>query len=267
MRGAFIGDGVGSLYEFHNEWLKEGFDLYDPRFHFTDDSVMTLAVMDILKRGIHADKYAVVDCFRKWGRRYPLAGYGFRFKEWLIDDYFYVNDSYGNGAAMRVSPVGFFAESEEEVKTLSHDVTFVSHNHPEGLKGAEVTAMAVYLGRQGKSKDEIRAYAASNYPLFSSLNELRSSNHGHGSEICQISLPQALSAFFLTDSFDSCLREIIMAGGDCDTNAAIACPIAEAFYGAADPKLEAMVVEGFKDDPEALELLTSKESLRLFHQK
>jgi ADP-ribosylglycohydrolase len=267
MWGALIGDGVGSVYEFDNDAAKEGFDIYNPAFHFTDDSVMTLAVMDILKQGISTDKKKTVDCFRKWGRRYPNAGYGRSFYKWLMDQDYYINDSYGNGAAMRISPVGWFGRNEEEVKTLSANVTGLSHHHPEGLKGAEVTAMMVYLSRKGKSKAELCSYAKKNYRLYPNLTELKASNHGHGLEICQVSVPQALSAFFLTNSFEECLRTIILAGGDTDTTAAIACSIAEAFYGGVPSRLQAMALAGFQADPEAVDLLTSASSLMIFHEK
>lgn len=266
MWGALIGDGVGSVYEFHNEDAHEGFDLYNPAFHFTDDSVMTLAVMDMLYQKITGDKKKVVDCFRKWGRRYPDAGYGHSFYKWLMDQDYYINDSYGNGAAMRVSPVGWYAKNEKECQKLSFEVTSLSHGHPEGIKGAEVTAMMIFYARKGKSKAELQKYAASKYRLFHSIEELRASNHGHGLEICQVSVPQALSCFFLTDSFESCLREMILAGGDTDTTGAIACSIAEAYYGGCDPKLEAMALQGFQGDKEAVQLLTSGESIKAFHE-
>jgi type I restriction enzyme M protein len=267
MWGALIGDGVGSVYEFHNDAATEDFDLYNPAFHFTDDSVMTLAVMDIVKQGISNDKKKTVDCFRKWGRRYPGAGYGRSFYKWLMDEDYYINESYGNGAAMRISPVGWAANSEAEVKKLSAEVTGLSHHHPEGLKGAEVTAMMIYLARKKKSKSDLLSYAKKNYRLYSSFAELKASNHGHGFEICQVSVPQALSAFFITNSFDECLRAMVLAGGDTDTTAAIACSIAEAFYGESDSKLASMALAGFAQDPEAIELLTSASSKKLFHEK
>jgi ADP-ribosylglycohydrolase len=266
MWGALVGDGVGSVYEFHNEWAKEGFDLFSPAFHFTDDSVMTLAVMDMLYQGITGDKKKVVDCFRKWGRRYPDAGYGRSFSRWLMSDDYFINDSYGNGAAMRISPVGWFARNEKEVQKLSFEITSLSHAHPEGIKGAEVTAMMVYYARKGKSKDELRRYAASKYRLYRNKEELRASNHGHGLEICQVSVPQALSGFFLSESFEECLSEMILAGGDTDTTAAIAGGIAEAYYGGVDPRFQEMALQGFKDDKEAVFLLTSEEAKSAFHE-
>ncbi|MCH3909509.1 MAG: ADP-ribosylglycohydrolase family protein [Bacilli bacterium] len=260
MYGAIIGDSVGSVYEFNNT-SNINFDIYSSRFHFTDDSVMTLAVMDILAHDLSSDKKAIVDTFRKWGHKYPSAGYGCRFYEWLLhrNDY-NGNDSYGNGAAMRISPVGWYANSEAEVKTLSKAITEVSHGHPEGLKGAEVTAMCVYYANNGKSKEFIKEYASKNYRLYSSLEDINASNHGHGLEICQVSVPQAISAFLLTDSFETCLRSIIAAGGDCDTTSAIACGIAEAYYKGSDARLQQMVINEFEDDEEAMALLSGRPS-------
>jgi len=267
MWGALIGDGVGSVYEFNNEACKPDFDFLNPAFHFTDDSVMTLAVMDILFQGIWTDKKKTVDCFRKWGRRYPEAGYGHSFRRWLMDEDYYINESYGNGAAMRISPVGWFAKNQKEVIALSSAVTGLSHHHPEGIKGAEVTAMLIFLSRKKKSKEELLAYAKSHYRLYPTLAELRSSNQGHGLEICQISVPQALSAFFLTSSFDECLRSIVSAGGDTDTTAAIACGIAEAYYGKNNPALKELASKGFAGDQEATFLLHDKKARDLFHDQ
>lgn len=268
MFGAFIGDIEGSVFEFNNT-SKRNFDLYDERDFFTDDSVMTLAVMDMAVHSLLGDPKAIVDTFRKWGKRYPDAGYGGRFRSWLLFQKDYAsNDSYGNGAAMRISPIGWFAKSEDEVKSLSNAVTSVSHRHPEGLKGAETTAMMVYLSRSGKTKKELKAYAESQYPLYKDITSLRASNSSHhGLEICQISVPQALSAFFLSKDFEDCLRIIISCGGDCDTTAAIACSIAEAFYGKVDSKLKQWVIERFKDDREAIDLLTNPAYNTIFHDR
>jgi ADP-ribosylglycohydrolase len=263
--GALIGDGVGSVYEFNNAACQKDFDVYNPAFHFTDDSVMTLAVMDILYQGIALDKKEAVDCFRKWGRRYPDAGYGRSFSRWLMSDDYFINDSYGNGAAMRISPLGWFATNQKDVKILSEAITGLSHHHPEGLKGAEVTAMLIFLARKKKSKADLLAYAKSKYTLYKTYEDLRASNQGHGLEICQLSVPQALSAFFLTDSFEDCLRAIVYAGGDTDTTAAIACSIAEAYYGKSDPRLIAMASAGFNHDAEALFLLHDPKVRLLFH--
>jgi ADP-ribosylglycohydrolase len=266
MYGAFIGDIVGSYYEFANT-NKKDFPLFNPLNHFTDDSVMTLAVMDLAVHQQLQDPKAIVDTFRKWGKRYPDAGYGGRFKHWLLDQNDYAtNDSYGNGAAMRISPVGWYADKREDVALLSNAVTQVSHSHPEGLKGAEVVASCIYYAREYQAKEYIKWYALGRYKLFSSYKALQASNkEGHGPEICQVTVPQAISAFLLSKSFEDCLRIAISIGGDSDTIAAIACSIAEPFYREVDPKLKQMVLDQFKDDKEALDLLTNKDYAAIFH--
>jgi ADP-ribosyl-[dinitrogen reductase] hydrolase len=236
MYGAFIGDIEGSIFEFHNTHDRN-FDLFDQDLAFTDDSVMTLAVYDVIKRGAIANEHKIADILREWGQAYPYAGYGGYFDTWLYQKDYRANPSYGSGAAMRISPVGFYASSEAEVKAWSRHVTVVSHNHPEAIKGAEVTAMCIYYARQGKSKDFIKNYATKNYSLYPDYESLCLSNHGHGLEICQVSVPQAISAFLLSQNFEDCLRIIISAGGDCDTTGAIACSIADAYYQDIDPKL------------------------------
>jgi ADP-ribosyl-[dinitrogen reductase] hydrolase len=253
--GAFIGDVEGSVYEFASHRAPYSFDLFNPRAKPTDDSIMTLAVLEICEKHLWNSKQAVCDTFRKWGHKYPSAGYGGRFYGWLLcSDTLLGYNSYGNGSAMRISPVGYYAKDEEEVKRMSKAITEVSHNHPEGLKGAEVTALCVYYGYHHKSKDFLKKYAESQYKLYGSVEELNASNHGHGDEICQVSVPQALSAFFLTDSFESCLRTIVSAGGDCDTTAAIACAIAGAYYQADEKSLISFIKGFFRNDDEALDL-------------
>jgi ADP-ribosyl-[dinitrogen reductase] hydrolase len=236
MYGAFIGDIEGSIFEFHNTHDRN-FDLFDQDLAFTDDSVMTLAVYDVIKRGAIANEHKIADILREWGQAYPYAGFGNYFDTWLYQTDYRANPSCGNGAAMRISPVGFYAHNEAEVKTWSRHVTVVSHNHPEAVKGAEVTALCIYYAAHGKSKEFIKKYAEKNYALYPDFGSLCLSNHGHGLEICQVSVPQAISAFLMSTSFEDCLRIIISAGGDCDTTGAIACSIADAYYHDIDPKL------------------------------
>lgn len=256
MYGAFIGDMEGSTYEFDQRaGIPYAFDLLRPECFLTDDSVMTLAVLDILRQGDFSEK-AIFDAFRKWGRRYPRAGYGLHFIQWLYRDDYVHAPSYGNGAAMRISPVGWYAHSVKEVKSLSKAITEVSHDSPEGLEGAEVTAMMIYYARKGKSKAFLKTYAQRHYVLYSSYGELRHSNHGHGLEICQVSVPQAISAFLISKDFEDCLRLIVSAGGDCDTTGAIACSIAEAYYHQIPPALIRMVLERLEGDLEAYSLVT-----------
>lgn len=230
MLGAIIGDIVGSRFEFNNIKTKD-FDLVGNGTSMTDDSIMTVAVDECLLNG-YTNSKDVVETLKKWGRRYPNAGYGGHFYHWVLGKDTEPYYSYGNGAAMRVSGVGWFAKSEEEVKQLSELVTGVTHNHPEGLKGAETVAMCIYYARTGKSKDFLREYIYQQYPEVKDLDyeELRRTYY-HGEEICQVSVPQALYCFLISDSFEDCLRTTISIGGDCDTTAAMSCAIAEAYYG------------------------------------
>ena len=150
MIGAIIGDVVGSAYEFNNIRIKN-FPIEKELCSKTDDSVLTLAVIDSLVNDLD-----IVSAFKKWFKKYPMAGYGNRFTEWCLSDSTKPYNSFGNGAAMRISPVGWFAKSEDEVKSLSRRITECTHNHPEGIKGAEVVSMCIYYALNNKSKDEIR---------------------------------------------------------------------------------------------------------------
>lgn len=236
MIGAIIGDVVGSRFEFNNIKIKN-FELVTDRSQYTDDTVLTIAVMDILNSG----DISYENCVRtmqKWARKYPFAGYGSKFIYWKDMENPRPYNSCGNGSAMRVSAVGWFAKSEEDVTRLSKAVTEITHNHREGLKGAEVTAMCIYKALHGSSKEELREYIISSYPEVSNLDyeELRRT-YVHGPEICQVTLPQALYCFLISNDFEDCLRTTISIGGDCDTTAAISCAIAEAYYKKIDNKL------------------------------
>ena len=230
MLGAIIGDIVGSVYEFNNIKTKE-FPLFSEKSNYTDDTVMTLAVLDILQNGYENDKDKIIDTFKKWGRAYPDAGYGSRFFYWVLG---YDRDpinSYGNGSAMRVSACAWYGKSEEEVIDLATKLTEVSHNHPEGIKGAVVTALSIYYAKIGKSKEFIKEYVEKEYPKIKELDyeELRKT-YVHGPEICQVTVPEAIYCFLISNSFEDCIRTTISIGGDCDTTAAISCAIAEAYY-------------------------------------
>ncbi|MBO2528215.1 MAG: ADP-ribosylglycohydrolase [Clostridiales bacterium] len=227
MKGAIIGDIVGSQFEFRNIDSKD-FELFTNSCDFTDDTVMTCAVA----KAVMEPECSVSEILQEMGRRYPHAGYGSRFINWVFDDNPQPYNSCGNGSAMRISPVGFAADTEEEVRALSKKVTEVTHNHPEGLKGAECTAVCILAARQGRSMDEIKALAQSYYTLDKTCDEWRELQHGeHGREICQISVPQALECFFESTDFEDCIRNCVSIGGDTDTIAAIAGGIAEAYYG------------------------------------
>ncbi len=228
MIGGLIGDIVGSTYEFHNTKTKD-FKMFTKHTSYTDDSVMTLAVCEALQKGYGYDSEKIVKTLKKWGRTYPNAGYGGHFFYWLFSDDTKPYNSCGNGSAMRVSACGWYGRDEEEVKALAKSVTEVTHNHPEGIKGAEVTAMCVYYARKGKDKEFIKKYVEQYYNLDFDYEELRQT-YTHEEEICQNTVPQAIYCFLISKDFEDCLKTTISIGGDCDTTAAISCAIAEAYY-------------------------------------
>ena len=227
MIGAIIGDTVGSIYEFDNHRSKK-FELFSEDCFLTDDSIMTLAVMEIMKRRIYNDKDAIIDTLKTWGRAYPHRGYGGVFGYWLDSDSRDAYNSYGNGAAMRISPVGYYANSEDEVKEAARAITEVTHNHPEGLKGAEVTAMCIYYAKIGKNKEFIKDYASRYYNLDFDYDELKRTYKFN--ETCQDTVPQAIYAFLISTDFEDAIRTAVSIGGDSDTLACITGGIAEAYY-------------------------------------
>lgn len=232
MLGAIIGDIVGSRFEWNNNRSKQ-FDLLTYKCSVTDDSIMSLAIAKALleSKSDYSDlSENAVKFMQGIGRHYPNCGYGGRFREWIHSDNPKPYGSYGNGSAMRVSACGFVANSLQEVKQLSKAVTEVTHNHPEGLKGAEATAVAIFLARSGKNLLEIRDYITKNYyPLNFTLDGIRESYEFN--ESCQDTVPQALEAFFESKNFEDAIRNAISVGGDSDTLAAITGGIAEAYYG------------------------------------
>jgi type I restriction enzyme M protein len=235
MLGAIIGDIAGSRYEFNNIKTKR-FPLFDKACRPTDDSIMTLA---IAKAILACDgNYTqlgeqAVYWMRKIGQSYPDCGYGGRFYRWMYHECMGAYHSFGNGAAMRVSPCAFAANSLEETKAFSKAVTEVTHDHPEGLKGAEAAAVATYLARTGANKEEIRVcMVAHYYPLDFTLDSIRDSYRFN--ETCQGSVPQAIEAFLESTGFEDAIRNAISIGGDSDTLAAITGGIAQAYYGVPD---------------------------------
>lgn len=232
MLGAIVGDIVGSRFEWSNYRAKD-FEFLNHKCFFTDDSIMTLAVCKALLEcnGNYGDLgKKAIQSMQEIGRPYPTSGYGGRFYGWIYSDHPKPYNSFGNGAAMRVSACGYVANSIEEVKMISRKVTEVSHNHPEGIKGAEATAVAVYLARTGKNILEIRDYINENYyPMNFTLDEIRPSYQFN--ETCQETVPQALMAFFESTDFEDAIRNAISVGGDSDTLAAITGGVAEAYYG------------------------------------
>ena len=233
MTGAIIGDVVGSRFEFDN-YKSKNFEMFHTECDFTDDSVMTLAIAKALTHhetitDYDAFKTELVEVMHEVGRRYPQCGYGGRFLLWMMENLTYPYNSYGNGSAMRVSPVGWFAKSLEECEELAKATAEVTHNHPERIKGAVSVAGAIYLARTGHTMDEIKEYVSKFYTIDFTLDEIRDDYDFY--EICQKSVPQAFEAFFESTSFEDAIRNAISIGGDSDTIAAIAGSIAEAYYG------------------------------------
>lgn len=232
MLGAIIGDTVGSRFEWHNHRSKD-FDFLTYKCEPTDDSIMTLAIAKaILKSEDDVNKLPdlAVHYMQQLGRLFPDAGYGGAFRKWIRSNNPKPYGSFGNGAAMRVSPVGFAAKNLDEAKAMSKAVTKVTHNHLEGLKGAEATTVAIFMALHGKSMLEIRDYIDKNYyPMNFTLDGIRDSYQFN--ETCQDTVPQAMMAFFESTGFEDAIRNAISIGGDSDTIAAITGGIAEAYYG------------------------------------
>ena len=246
MLGAIIGDIVGSRFEFNNHRNKD-FDLFDEGCSATDDSIMTLAVAKAImeakakipsRSDCEHEFYTLlsdltVKYMREIGRKYPNCGFGGMFCKWVFSDDPKPYNSFGNGAAMRVSPAGFAAKSEREAERLAETVTAVTHDHDEGIKGAKATAAAIYMARRGASKREIRERIAGEYySLDFSIDSIRPTYRFN--ETCQETVPQAIECFLESDSFEDAIRIAISLGGDSDTIGAIAGAIAEAYYGVPD---------------------------------
>lgn len=240
MMGAIIGDIVGSRFEWHNYRHKD-FTLFHPKCRPTDDSIMTLAVAKAIlmaRPGYEDLAEQAVAAMQELGCKYPKAGYGRGFRAWLQSEHPAPYNSFGNGSAMRVSPAGFAARTEDEAKALSFAVTAVTHNHPEGIKGAEAVAVLIYHARQGMAMKELHKLAQNRYyPLDFTLDEIRPTYEFSSS--CQGSVPQALVAFFSSTDFEDAIRNAISIGGDSDTIAAIAGSLAEAHYGIPEDLREA----------------------------
>ena len=255
MLGAIVGDIIGSRFEQRNTNSKN-FELFTDKCHFTDDSVMTLAVADALLESNSGDTdltRLLVNKMQTIGLKHPFVGYGSRFHSWLYEKNTEPIGSFGNGSAMRVSACGWLGKDLEEVKMLARKSAEVTHNHPEGIKGAEVVAAAIYLARTGKSKEEIKNYIVENYSSLDGMSpecwnidfckkfyydlnfKLEDLKPVYYFDItCQGSVPEAIEAFLEADSFEDAIRTAVAIGGDSDTIAAIAGSIAEAFYGIPD---------------------------------
>lgn len=228
MIGALTGDIIGSIYEWDNIKTTE-FPLFQDTCKFTDDSVLTVALADAIVNGISYET-----TMQKYHRAYPDVGYGGYFHRWAKSSHPLPYNSFGNGAAMRISPVGWAYTTLDEVLCKAEEFTAVTHNHPEGIKGGQATAAAIFMARQGASKDEIRSYvaAAFGYDLTMTCNVIRPT---YSFDVtCQGTVPQALVAFLDSDGFENAIRLAVSLGGDTDTLACITGGIAEAFYGIPD---------------------------------
>ncbi len=224
MIGAIIGDIVGSIYEFNNIKTTE-FDFFSKKAYFTDDTVLSVAVADCI-----LNKRDYVEAFRDYGNRYYNKGYGGNFKKWLKVSNPEPYNSWGNGSAMRVSPVGFAYSTLDEVMNYAKKSAEVTHNHPEGIKGAQATAVGIFMARQGKSKSEIRSYINTTfqYDLNRTVKQIRPTYSFNVS--CQGTVPEAFIAFLESSSFEDAIRLAISLGGDSDTLACITGGLAQAFY-------------------------------------
>ncbi len=237
MLGAIAGDIIGSVHEYSGTKTRE-FPLFCSGSEFTDDSVLTLAVADAILTGL-----PYIDSIRKIGRVYPDCGYGASFYNWLFSDNPVPYNSWGNGSAMRVTPVGFAFESVEDVLEEARKTAEITHNHPEGIKGAQAAAMAVFLARKGENKEAIRNRVAEmfNYNLDRRLDDIRPVYCYDIS--CQGTVPGAIIAFLESETFEGAIRNAVSLGGDADTLACVAGGIAHAYYGSIPKEIEEKVLE------------------------
>jgi ADP-ribosylglycohydrolase len=229
MIGAIAGDIIGSPYEWDNV-KRTDFELFTPLTTFTDDTVLTVATANSLLTGISYER-----SFRELGRRYPLSGFGYLFNRWLVSDTAGPYRSWGNGSAMRVSPVGFAFDSVDDVLREGRKNAEVTHNHPEGIKGAQAVALAVLMARKGSKKKDIKKEIEERfgYDLSRTLDEIRPGYKFEAS--CQKTVPEAIIAFMESEDFEDAVRKAISLGGDSDTLACITGAIAHAFYGTVPP--------------------------------
>ncbi len=258
MLGAIAGDVIGSVHESSGTKTKD-FPLFVEYSRFTDDTVLTCAVAEKLLRG---GDY--IDLFHECVREYPLAGYGGTFIRWAGHFKREPYNSWGNGSAMRVSPVGVIFDSLEEVEAESRQSAEVTHNHPEGVKGAQATAVAVFLARTGHDKSAIKEHieAAYGYNLSERLDDIRPRYSFDVS--CQGSVPQSIIAFLESTDYEDAIRNAISLGGDADTMACIAGAIAEAYYGGVPDHIGGPVMERLDDRLEGLvNEFTEKYGMRL----
>jgi len=225
MIGAIAGDIIGSVYEWHNIKTKE-FKLFSPKCHFTDDSILTIALADSIMTGS-----SYVDNLKKFYRLYPRGGYGGSFHRWAQSEGAEPYNSWGNGAAMRISPVGYAYNDLDTVLQKAKEFTEVTHNHPEGIKGGQANAAAIFFARTGKSKNEIKEFIELRfqYDVSKHVDDIRPTYKFDVSS--QGTVPQAIRAFIDSTDFEDAIRTAVSLGGDTDTLACITGGIAQAFYG------------------------------------
>ena len=235
MLGAIAGDVIGSVYERFNIKSTD-FPLFRPESRFTDDTVLTVAIADSILTG---ESYS--QKLKEYYRYYPRAGYGFHFAQWASSDDTEPYNSWGNGSAMRVSPVGYALNTLEEVLKQAARTAEVTHNHPEGIKGAQAVASAIYLAKSGSSKSNITQFIQDRfgYDLSEPIDSIR--EHYTFDVSCQGSVPQAITAFLESNNYEDAIRKAVSIGGDSDTIACIAGGIAEAFYGRVPGPIAAKV--------------------------
>ena len=250
MIGAILGDMIGSPYEFDRSPKTKEFPLFSKYSQFTDDSVMTLAVAKwLMEDKAHTINYLIC-CMQELGHRYPNAGYGTRFGMWLEEEEPQPYNSWGNGAGMRVSPVGLYARTLDEALALAAVTASVSHNHPEGVKGAQAIAASVFLCKQGKSKTEIKEFVEKTffYNLDRTINEIRPTYDFDVS--CQGSVPEAIIAFMEGNTFEEVIRLAISIGGDSDTIGCMAGAIAACMHPIPDDiskKCDAILTDDLRE--------------------
>jgi ADP-ribosylglycohydrolase len=253
--GAIAGDMIGSRHEW-KACTDPQFALFSKSSKFTDDSVLTIAVADAIinQRGY---RESIVE----YARRYPKAGYGSYFRRWLKEDGVEPYNSFGNGSAMRVSPIGWAFNSVEDVLLEAEQSAAVTHNHPEGIKGAQSVALAIYLARTGVEKEEIRQQIETRfgYNLRRSLDDIRPTYQWDST--CPGSVPESIIAFLESTDFESAVRNAILLGGDADTMAAISGSIAEAYYGGLPREIESEVRRRLS--PEMLNVMDQFASMHL----
>ncbi len=267
MYGAILGDIIGSPYEFDRGGKTKKFELFGNGAAFTDDTVMTIAVGEaLLEAGKEAPaqriRQLVTAAMQHWGNKYPDAGYGLRFLNWLDQAEPKPYNSYGNGSAMRVSAAGWLYETLERTREAARATAEVTHNHPEGIKGAEATASVIFLARNGADKKQLRTYVTEQfgYDLSRTCDQIRPT-YRHV-ESCQETVPEAITAFLEGTDFEDVIRTAVSLGGDCDTLTAIAGSMAEGYYGVPE-ELQMQCRQRIK--PEMREVLERFDKVKYRH--